>query len=470
MSGRADLSAAQRALLAQRLRGRRVAAPEHRFAPFSRAGNKSAPLSAEQEQMLYHCLFVPGNPLYNEAITIVKEGPLDLGRLRAAFNEFVARHDIWHTTFTRVDHVWRQVVGPPIEFDLPLHDLSALPAEEREVAAATIVSEQTLAPYDLKRGPMVRPVLVRFDADHHRLYVALHHIIFDGVSLYRVVLPELVALYEAALVGKPSPLAPAVQYADYAVWEHEGVLDEELRRHLPYWREHLAGAPTLNLPLARARPTEPRFHGTTEWFTVSADLVARLKRYGTSVDSTLFHVLVGAFAVLLQKYTGDEDILFSTVADLRRRHEFESMVGYCLTPIPLRLRFDAATPFSQLVKQVRGELLDGLSHLVPFERIVRDLNPPHPTGANPVFQAQIVLEPPTVPTHPEWSLHMLDERIGSDLGHAKTDFHMELDQRPEGHLSGRFIFNTELFDDQFGARVAADWQALLRRLVPSSSV
>jgi hypothetical protein len=464
MSGADALSPAQRALLAERLRGRSVASRPNSFVTSRRRESEPVALSAEQEQIFYHTFFVPGNPVYNEAVTLMKDGPLDLDALRIAFNQLISRHDIFHTTFRRIDGRPQQVVVPAPSFELPVLDLSALPAAEREARAAEVVTEEALRPYDLKAGPMIRPVLVRFEENHHRLYLAMHHIIFDGVSLSRVLLPEIAALYAAAL-GHAEPLPePVVQYADYTRWQQSGVLDEELRRYLPYWRERLATAPTLRLPLDKERPNEPRFHGTTEWFVVSAELVRRLRELGRPTGGTLFHVLVAAYATLLHRYTGDRDLVFATVADLRRRREFESMIGYCLTPLPLRLDVDPDGSFVELIGHVRRELLDGLSHLVPFERIVADLNPPHVPGAGPIFQAMIVLEPPTNAVDPEWSLHQLDARIGRELGHAKTDFHMELDERSDGSLSGRFIFNTDVFDADFGVRVATEWLELLEQL------
>jgi hypothetical protein len=462
------LTPSQRALLAERLRGRGIAAGSGRFIPVQRGGEGQAPVSAEQQQILYHTYFVPGNPVYNEAVVIVKDGPLDLDALRVAFNQLVERHDIWHTTFRRVGRDLTQVVGPAPSYPLPLIDMSNLPAAERERRVADLVRMDATAAFDLKSGPLLRPILVRFDEHHHRLYLAIHHIIFDGVSLYRVILPEIIALYDAAL-GRSAPLAPPlVQYADYARWQRSGVLDEEMRRYLPYWRKRLADAPTLRLPLDKPRPTEQRFHGSTEWFVVPKGVVDQLRALGSPVGGTLFHVLVTAYALLLRRYTGDDDLVFATVADLRRRREFESMVGYCLTPLPVRIQVAARATFAELVATVRGELLDGLSNLVPFERMVDDLQPVHAPGANPVFQAMIVLEPPTTAPHAEWSLHQIDARIGRELGHAKTDFHFELDERPEGYLSGRFIFNTDLFHADFGPRVVADWLALLDDLVSTS--
>lgn len=450
------LTPAQEALLAQRLRGRAGG----RSIPRAAAG--PAPVTAEQQQLLFHTWFTPADPLYNEAVTVLKDGPVDLDALRTAFAQLVDRHSIWRTTFVRRGGRSLQVVGKAAEFPIPLYDLSGLPGEEQEATAAALLTEQTLRPYDLDVGPLVRPLLVRFDAGHHRLFLSMHHLVFDGVSLYRVVLPELAVLYDAAVKGRPAGLPEPLQYADYASWQHDGALTEELTRHLPYWREHLAGAPTLRLPLDHERPAARRFHGTTAWFTVPADVARRLQQRGQDRGATLFQVLVAAFALLLHELTGDEEVVFATVADLRRRRELESMLGYCVTPVPLRL---SVTPrFEELVDAARTEILDALGHLLPFSKLVEDLNPPHPPGANPVFQAMIVLEPQSPSPDPAWRLHQLDSRTGDALGQAKNDLHIELDQRPDGELSGRLIVTTDLFAPGFATTTAQRWTSLLERL------
>jgi hypothetical protein len=356
------------------------------------------------------------------------------------------------------------VIRAAAEFPLPVHDLSGLPSEEQEGQAAALLTAQTLRPYDLAVGPLVRPLLVRFDDQQHRLYLSLHHLVFDGVSLYRIVLPELATLYNAAVAGEVAALPEPLQYVDYATWQHGGVLEAELARHLPYWREHLAGAPTLRLPLATERPGARRFHGTTAWFTVPVDVANRLRQRGRVAGGTLFQVLVAAFALLLHDLTGDEDVVLATVADLRRRRELESMMGYCLTPVPLRMTVTADAPFDDLVTAARTELLDALGHLVPFSRLVEDLNPSHPPGANAVFQAMIVLEPQSPSPDPAWRLHQLDSRTGAELGHAKNDLHIEVDERPDGELSGRLIVTTDLFAPDFAETTAQAWTTLLERL------
>jgi len=453
------LSPAQAALLAARLKGRSPGPGTGPPEPATDGG--SAPVSAEQEQLLAHALFLPGSHLYNEAVCVVRTGPVDLDALRRAVDLLVARHDIWHTTFQRQRREFRQVVGPAPTHPLPLHDLARVPAGQQEKRIVDLVTAVAAAPFNLRAGPLVRPVLVRVAPEEHRLYLALHHIVFDGVSLYRVVFPELVALYDAVAAGRVPTLPPTVQYADYARWQRSGVLDEELRRCLPHWRVHLADAPVLQLPLDHPRPAEQRHSGRMIGFEVGAGSVDAARVLAQATGTTLFHVLAAVFARFLGELTGQRDVVFATVADLRRRRELESMVGYCLTPVVLRVPLREAEAANSLVARVRDEVLDALSHLVPLERLVRELHPPRVPGADPLFQAMLVLEPPAVPVAPGWSMHQLDPAVGAALGQAKTDLLMELDERPDGRLSGRLTVNADLFGPGFAEQVVASWTQLL---------
>src|SRR6201999_4523030 len=120
-----------------------------------------------------------------------KDGPLDVGVLRRAFNEIVHRHEALRTTLEVVDGEPAQVVHPAPTFALPMFDLGHLSAEEAERQAVRTVATASRVLYDLHRGPMIRPRLFRFPAEHHRLYLAMHHLSFDGVTMARIVLGEL---------------------------------------------------------------------------------------------------------------------------------------------------------------------------------------------------------------------------------------------------------------------------------------
>jgi non-ribosomal peptide synthetase component F len=294
------------------------------------------------------------------------------------------------------------------------------------------------------------------------LYLAMHHLVFDGVSVYRVVLPELVALYDAFSAGQPSPLRePRTQYADYARWEQQWMTGPRVARRLEYWRRHLTPAPVLHLPLDHPRPETQRFRGGMVSLSVPAETVRQLRALGQSVGGTLFQVLATVWALLLRRYSGQDDIVFATATDLRRRPEFEAVVGYSLTPLVIRVDMSDDSSFTDLVVRVRNALLDGLDNLVPFERLVRALNPDAMTNANPVYQTMFILEPPTVAPDPAWSIHQMESALGAAVGNAKLDLELELDERPEGHIAGRLIYDRDLFEETTARRMLGHWLHLV---------
>jgi amino acid adenylation domain-containing protein len=465
----AGLSEAKRALLRQRMRDNGSARGAH-TAVLTHGQDGPAPLSTMQDQLWHFSRLAPDNPVYNEAISIRKSGAFDATAFQSAFTELIRRHQIWRSSFAVVDGEPAQITHAARAVELPVVDLSALGSADAVLEAGRLAAEQASRPYDLATGPLLRPLLVRIAADDHRLYLALHHMIFDGFSLYRVVLPELVALYEDFAAGR-APTLPeaAVQYADYSRWSRQRSRSDEVAR-LDYWRTHLEGAPTLDLPFDRPRPAHAAFRGAMEAMLIARPLADRLRALSREAGASLFQTMSAAFAVFLQRYSDQDEVVFGTVADQRQRPELEAMVGYCLTPLVLRASLGADPSFTELVRSVRTEVLDGLDHILPFDSLVRELRPPRHTAANPIFQVTIVLEPPMVATDPEWSLHQMDAIVGNAVGHAKFDLSIELDERPDGEIHGRLIYDRDLFDQATAKRMIEHWDSLLRGIVTNPSV
>jgi hypothetical protein len=461
--GATGLTPGQQALLARRLQGRKRSAGRGGETPrnIPRSNADEAPLSAEQTQLLYHSL-LSDRPIYNEAVTFIRHGPTDVSALRRAFGRLVARHEMWRTEVRIVRGEPRQFVQPSRDLELPLHDLRELPESEREPAATQLLASLARPRYDLRRGgPLIRPALVRMSATEHRLLLALHHLAFDGVSLYRVVLPELARLYDAELRAEPDPHPLPVQYVDYALWQR-GVLEAELAREVPWWRAQLAGAPAeLRLPLAQPRSAERTHRGAVCSFEVPRPVVEAAYSLARLSGATLFPVLMAAYALVLRDHGAGSDLVFATVADLRRRPELQSMVGYCLTPLVLRLQFAAEQRPTEFVAAAHRVLLAALDHVVPFDPLVQRLEPPRAAGADPVFQSMLVLEPPALLHSPEWELRVLETGVGQALQATKTDLHLELDERPTGSLSGRVFINADLFPADYADRFAADFASRL---------
>ena len=427
------------------------------IAPRERA--EPPPLSPEQQQVWFHAALAGNRPLYNEPITIHRLGSFDLATLEAAFNAVLRRHEIWRTGFRTVDGVVRQFAEAELHVPLPLTDLSGLPPAERETEVLRLATEEAQAPFDLARPPLFRARVFRLTEREHRLHLTLHHIIFDGVSIYRILLPELAAEYAARERGEAGPApAPALQYGDYAAWRAALPDGEETRRQLAFWRRQLAGGlSVVELPCDRPRPPELTHRGSMAVFTLSGALTAALRALARREGATLYMVLLAGFKALLHRYSGLDDVAVGGVVDTRRRPELERLMGYFLNGIVLRTRPHGETRFRDYLAEVRGAVLDALGNSdVPFDRVVREVQPKRDPARHPLFQILFSMEPPADPFPAGWDLTQMEVTVGI----AKFDLYLELDERPDG-IIGRFLYSTDLFDAATIGRMIGHWTRLL---------
>src|SRR5579885_623787 len=459
-----ELSAARKALLARYLRGEASAqAKTVEKAIPQRIAGIPLPLSFGQQQLWVLSQLIADTPVYNECITIYLPGALSIAALAQSLNEIIRRHEAWRTTFPLLNGQPVQQIHPYRPLTLPLVDLSHMSEGEREaIRQATAMARR---PFDLVNGPL----LVRLSDTDHRLFLSLHHIIFDGFSLYQVLLPELHALYEAFRANKPSPLADLpYQYADYALWQRsspDGIGElqgEMLTEQLAFWKKQLAGAPaTLALPTDRPRPPVQTYRGAVCPFVLSRRLTNALKALSAREGATLYMGLVAAFQTLLYRYTGQDDILVGTSTAAQRRQEFQGIMGYFLNTVVLRTSLAGNPTFRELLQRVREVVLATRDHEdVPFEYVVKELQPERNPGQNPLFQVLLTLVPPQSALPSGWSLTQMDVEVGA----AKFDLYLELDERPDG-LTGRFVYNTDLFDESTIIRMTEHWQILLEGIV-----
>ncbi len=405
------------------------------------------PLSVSQSQMWYQSQLAPDSRMLNEVVEIRKTGALDMDALRRALSEVVARHEALRTTFDLIDGVPHQIVQEPMEVDIPISDFSDLDGAAAVARAIDVVTADSMQPYDLAVGPLIRPRLIRIADNDHRLYIGLHHLIWDGLTLNRVVFPELVALYRSYVTGVPSPLRqPEAQYADYTQWELDWVRGPETAKRIERWRDRLADVTSTQLPLDHPRPSCQTFAGGTIPLTIDHDTVERLRDAARTAGGTLFHALAAAYAWWLHLYSESDEVVFGTPHDLRQRSDLFSVAGYAVTPVVVRCNVSGDESFASLVSRTGRAVTEALSDAVPFEALVGGLGVARDARSNPLFQTSLVLEPQLASPADDWSLHLMETDVRDALGSSKFDLSIELDERPEGHLAGRFFFSTDVFD------------------------
>ena len=457
------LSRARRELLESYMRGTGSRRRPGKLEIAPRPAGIPTPLSYGQQLLWLHAQLAPGLPVYNEPITIHRIGPLDVAALERSLSEIVRRHEAWRTTFATVDGNPVQVVNPPPTITLPVTDLRGLDEIDREVEALRLAAADASEPFDLAACPLFRARLIRLGDEEHRLFLTLHHIIFDGVSTYSVFLPELTNLYEAFSAGQPSPLAElSIQYGDYAYWQRQRVEGGLLDDQMAYWRKQLAGdLPATMLPADRVRPARETFRGAMQAFALPQDLSAALKALCRREGVTLFMTLLAVFKVLLFRYSGQEDVVVGTVTSGRKHAEIQPLLGFFLNPLVLRTDLSGNPKFRELLRRVREVVLGALSHdEAPFELLVKELRPRRELSRNPLYQVLFSLEPPMPKLGEGWDLTQIDIETGA----SKFDLYLELDDRPHG-IVGRFMFNTDLFERATIARMLGHWRVLLESVV-----
>ena len=246
----------------------------------------------------------------------------------------------------------------------------------------------------MTRGPLLRVVVLRISEHEHAIVFTTHHIISDGWSL-DVLIREIIDLYLAFAEGRPSPLAELpFQYADFAIWQRQRLTGPVLEEHLDYWRRHLAGAPhVLALPADRPRPAVLTRRGSYETLMLSPELSHSLRALGRRKGVTLFMTMLAAFDVLLSRYSGQTDFLVGTDIANRNHGTTESLIGFFVNQLVLRVDLAGDPTFNELLERVKEVTLNGYAHQeAPFEKVVEMLNPERNLSHAPLFQVKLVLQ------------------------------------------------------------------------------
>jgi amino acid adenylation domain-containing protein len=469
MGENTSLSDAKRRLLHLYLRGQQATPESTTTSIPKRASGTQAPLSYSQEQVWVHAQMEPDRPVYNELITIHRRGPLDIPVLQRTFLELVRRHEAWRTTFEVVEGEPAQIVQPvPREIDLPLADLRGLPLAERKAEALRLAAQDGCIPFDLQRGPLWRAQAVRIGDDQYEIFMVIHQLIMDGVTGFRVLVPEIAAIYEAFSRRESSPLAELpFQYRDFAFWQREHVTGESMAAQWAYWKNQLSGEPAvLQWPNDRPRPPVQTFRGATEPLDVPLSVVDPLKAVAKTEGVTLYMALLAGFASLLHRYTGQEQIVLGTLTAGRTRPELEKLMGYFLNPLVLRLSFSGDPTFRELLQRAREVVLGALGNAeVPFVRLVKDLQAGRDWSRNPFFTIIFSMEPPMAPLSEEWDMTLTDVSSGG----AKVDMYLNLYERPDC-IAVPVMYNPDLFDRSTVLRMMAHWQTLMRAAASNSNL
>jgi aspartate racemase len=401
-------------------------------------------LSFAQERLwfLYH-LF-PEIPFYNIPLIMRLAGVMDITALQKSLQALIDRHESLRTCFPTIDDQPVQVIRDDCLVLLLEHNLKDLPEAERETAAAKVIEEEILRPFDLTHGPVIRAALIRIADQDHILVITLHHIVTDAWSR-SIIHRDLAALYNAHVLQQ-TPTLPAlpIQYVDFAHWQRQWLTGEVLEDQLRYWRTRLAEVSTLRLPMDRPRPPVQTHSGASYTFQLSKSLTQGLQALSRQSKVTPATTLLAAFQALLGRYTGQTDIAVGTPIANRTRPELENLVGFFVNSLVMRTDLSGDPTFRDLLDRVHSVALEAYEHQdLPFEQLVAELQPERDFSRNPLFQVVFAFQ--NVPRE-EAALHGLTIRpMAKNITTTRVDLECFVGEWNE-ELHVALVFNTDLFD------------------------
>ncbi|MEO7766559.1 MAG: amino acid adenylation domain-containing protein, partial [Ferruginibacter sp.] len=419
------------------------------------------PLSFSQER-LWFIDRMQGSIQYHLPAVFRLKGNIDKKALAGSLQKIIERHESLRTVIKEVNGRAYQHIKSSSEWDLSLTE-NALFKGNKE-ALQTYIQGSINTSFDLSKDYMLRADLIAVANEEYLLVVTMHHIASDGWSM-SILVDEVAALYRAFRDHTSFELTPlALQYADYAIWQRKYLQKEVLDKKINYWKQQLAGVTPLQLPTDYTRSLVLDSKGAAINFKIDKELSGLIQNLGHQTGTTLFMVLLGAFKVLLYRYTGQQDICVGTPVAGREQQELEKLIGFFINTLALRSEINGKDSFTQLLQKVKQTTLNAYEHQdIPFEKIVELLAKERDMSRSPVFQAMFVMQ--NTPAAPELDLgDIILSR--EEFEHTTTQFEISLyfTNTSDG-LEGSVRYSTDLYKKPAIERLIAHFKELLQSIV-----
>ncbi|MBV9063454.1 MAG: AMP-binding protein, partial [Alphaproteobacteria bacterium] len=433
--------------LAKRLSGAQAGRPALR----AKLRPSEIPLSFAQRRLWFLDRLEGRSATYVIPLAVRSRGALDVGALEASLGDLVGRHESLRTVFPDRLGVPRQVI---------LDAGSCRPRLEvtrvSEAGLAEALSGAAGEGFELGRDAPLRARLFRLSPEEHVLLLLLHHIAGDGWSLAPL-WRDVSLSYAARRQGRAPELSGLpVQYADYTLWQHEVLGDEDdgesaISRQLSFWTQTLKGLPDqLDLPSDRPRPAVPSYRGASVPLWLGGQLHEGLLSLARESRTSLFMVLQAGLAGLLTRLGCGVDIPIGSPIAGRTDSALDDLVGFFVNTLVLRTDVSGNPSFRELLGRVRSGNLAAYGHQdLPFERLVEVLNPARSLSRHPLFQVMLAFQ-----NNAEARLELSGLEVaveGVSIASAKFDLSFSLGERRSGDgsaggIGGVIEYATDLFD------------------------
>jgi hypothetical protein len=359
-------------------------------------GREPFPLSSSQSRIWFMENFNPEMTAYNLPLDYRITGDLNIEVLEKTLNYLIDRHESFRTIFPEVNGEPVQKVLPDIAANLSVFHLENEPKDKIATLIRQYSRENAGFKFNLSTGPLFRFQLLITGKKEFIFLINIHHIISDAVSL-GIFLDEMNKVYHSFMDHKPAslPVIP-VTYTDFTLWQNQWLTGEEYRTQLEYWKQELKGAPdVLELPMDFHRPKTITYHGTEYHLPIDPELKGKLIAFSKKSGTGLSMPLLSAFAVLLNRYSSQDDFVLGFPVANRIHTELEAMTGVFINSLPIRFTFPAETTFPEVVANTTKKFISAYENQeIPFERVVEELKVKRTMNIRPVSRMRSIFPAP----------------------------------------------------------------------------
>ena len=426
------------------------------------------PLSFAQQRLWFMGQMEGASEAYHMPLRLHLKGFLNRAVLRKALDRILARHEVLRTTFSIIDGEPLQKIAAAEDSHFLIIERDLRQEENAQAELDRLCEFEAGACFDFEAGPLIRGRLIQLGDDEHVLLITTHHIVSDGWS-ETLMIKELGALYAAFLRGQDDPLPKFdIQYADYSVWQRQWVEGDLLKQQADYWKTALAGAPAvLEIPADHPRPAVQNYSGAFEELALDGQLTAGLKEFSRRHRVTLFMTLMAAWAALLARLSGQQDVVIGTPVANREQKEIEELIGFFVNTLAVRLDLSGSPSVGELLERTKAQVRAAMQHQdIPFERVVEVTHPVRSLSHSPLLQVMFAWQNTERGT---LELPGIEARIQpTQRRKAKFDLLLDL-QENGGTISGGIEYATMLFEQQTIQRYVGYFRTLLQAMVADDS-
>ncbi|MCI0485175.1 MAG: amino acid adenylation domain-containing protein [Blastocatellia bacterium] len=426
-------------------------------------------LSPMQQGVLFESLYSPGAGAYIEQRFCVLRGGLNLSAFKRAWHRVVERYAVLRTAF-----VWEgidepvQVVhrGAQVPFDLL--DWREFSVSERQSRLAAYLEEDRRRGFELSEAPLMRLALVHCDESDYQFIWTYHHLLLDGWS-WPLLVREVFTFYECFSKGTDIELKPPRQYREYIAWLRE----QNTSRAEDYWRATLKG---FNAPVAlgidkRVEVPRERLSGRELNVRLPSSLMEALVSFGKKHQLTLYTVIQGIWALLLNRYSRVDDIVFGAVVSGRPPDlpEVESMVGLFINTLPVRVWVPRDMAVLSWLKELQARQAE--SRQYEYSSLVQVQGWSEVPRGTPLFETILVFENYPIDFSSGFDVKDKAEPDQDGLEVSNLQFAEEVNYplslvvTPGSHLAIRLLYDSRRFDEDTVSRIADHLQMMLESII-----